>query len=135
MALNLSVLNVGEISESGIEFELVHPATGEGLDAWVKVRGENSRTVQNHARRVVTEMQKREKVAKGKNKDADLTITELEDMAVERAIVRIISWRGIQEDGQDIPFTKENAEKVLKDHPWIREAVMENSSDLQEFFR
>ena len=135
MALNLNVLNVSEVSEAGIEFELVHPATGEGLDAWIKVRGEKSRTVQNHARKVVTEMQKREKVAKGKGKDADLSFEELEMLAVERAVVRIISWRGIEEDGQPVPFTVENATRVLKDNPWIREAVMEESEDLNEFFR
>ena len=135
MALNLSVLNVSEVSESGIDIELVHPATGEGLDAWVRVRGKDSRTVQNHARKVVNDMQKREKIAKGKNKDADLSIEELEMLAVERAVVRIISWRGIEEDGQPVPFTVENATRVLKDNPWIREQVLENSDDLTGFFR
>ena len=135
MALNLSVLNVSEVSESGIEIELVHPATGEGLDAWVRVRGKDSRTVQNHARKVVNDMQKREKIAKGKNKDADLSIEELEMLAVERAVVRIISWRGIEEDGQPVPFTVENATRILKDNPWIREQVLENSDDLTGFFR
>lgn len=135
MALNLSVLNVSEVSESGIEIELVHPATGEGLDAWVRVRGKDSRTVQNHARKVVNDMQKREKIAKGKNKDADMSIEELEMLAVERAVIRIISWRGIEEDGQPVPFTVENATRVLKDNPWIREQVLENSDDLTGFFR
>ena len=136
MALNLSVLNVSEVSESGIDIELVHPATGEGLDAWVRVRGKDSRTVQNHARKVVNDMQKREKIAKGKNKDADLSIEELEMLAVERAVVRIISWRGIEEeDGQPVPFTVENATRILKDNPWIREQVLENSDDLTGFFR
>ena len=135
MALNLSVLNVSEVSESGIDVELVHPATGEGLDAWVRVRGKDSRTVQNHARKVVNDMQKREKIAKGKNKDADLSIEELEMLAVERAVVRIISWRGIEEDGQPVPFTVENATRILKDNPWIREQVLENSDDLTGFFR
>ena len=135
MALNLSVLNVSEVSESGIDVELVHPATGEGLDAWVRVRGKDSRTVQNHARKVVNDMQKREKIARGKNKDADMSIEELEMLAVERAVVRIISWRGIEEDGQPVPFTVENATRVLKDNPWIREQVLENSDDLTGFFR
>ena len=135
MALNLSVLNVSEVSESGIDIELVHPATGEGLDAWVRVRGKDSRTVQNHARKVVNDMQKREKIARGKNKDADMSIEELEMLAVERAVIRIISWRGIEEDGQPVPFTVENATRVLKDNPWIREQVIENSDDLTEFFR
>ena len=127
MALNLSVLNVSEVSESGIDIELVHPATGEGLDAWVRVRGKDSRTVQNHARKVMNDMQKREKIAKGKNKDADMSIEELEMLAVERAVIRIISWRGIEEDGQPVPFTVENATRILKDNPWIREQVLENS--------
>lgn len=135
MALNLSVLNVSEVSESGIDIELVHPATGEGLDAWVRVRGKDSRTVQNHARKVVNDMQKREKIARGKNKDTDLSIEELEMLAVERAVIRIISWRGIEEDGQPVPFTVENATRVLKDNPWIREQVLENSDDLTGFFR
>ena len=135
MALNLSVLNVSEVSESGIDIELVHPATGEGLDAWVRVRGNDSRTVQNHARKVVNDMQKREKIARGKNKDTDLSIEELEMLAVERAVVRIISWRGIEEDGQSVPFTVENATRILKDNPWIREQVLENSDDLTGFFR
>ena len=135
MALNLSVLNVSEVSESGIDIELVHPATGEGLDAWVRVRGKDSRTVQNHARKVVNDMQKREKIAKGKNKDADMSIEELEMLAVERAVTRIISWRGIEEDGQPVPFTVENATRILKDNPWIREQVLENSDDLTGFFR
>ena len=135
MALNLSVLNVSEVSESGIDIELVHPATGEGLDAWVRVRGKDSRSVQNHARKVVNDMQKREKIARGKNKDADMSIEELEMLAVERAVVRIISWRGIEEDGQPVPFTVENATRILKDNPWIREQVLENSDDLTGFFR
>ena len=133
MALDLTITNIAAFAEAGYEFELLHPATGEGTGGFLVVRGEKSKIVQNHARKVVTEMQKREKVAKGKNKEVELTIEELEDMAVDRAVVRIISWRGIQEDGQDIPFTRENAEKILKDHPWIREAVMEESENLLNF--
>jgi hypothetical protein len=81
----------------------------------------------------ITEMQKREKIAKGKGKDADLSIEELEDVGVDRAVVRIISWRGISEDGEDIPFTKENAARILKEHSWIKEAVFENSDELLNF--
>jgi len=133
MTLDLSITNIAAQSESGYEFELLHPATGEGTGGFVLIRGEKSRTVQNHARKIVTEMQKREKVAKGKNKEIELSIEDYEDMAVDRAIVRIISWRGIQENGQDVPFNRENAERILKEHPWIREAVMEESDNLLNF--
>mgnify|MGYP000910427944 CR=1 FL=1 len=133
MALDLSITNIAAQSESGYEFELLHPATGEGTGGFLVIRGEKSKIVQNHARKIVTEMQKREKVAKGKNKEVELTIEDYEDMAVDRAFVRIISWRGIQENGQDVPFNRENAERILKDHPWIREAVMEESDNLLNF--
>lgn len=133
MALDLAKTNIAAEAEAGYEFELLHPATGEGTEGFIKVRGEKSRTVQNHARKVVTEMQKREKVAKGKNKEVEFSLDELEEMAIDRAIVRIISWKGIQEDGQDLPFNRENAERILKDHPWIREAVMEESENLLNF--
>ena len=133
MALDLAKTNIAAEAESGYEFELLHPATGEGTGGFVKVRGERSRTVQQHARKIVTEMQKREKIAKGKGKDVDLSIEELEDLSVDRAVVRIISWRGISENGEDIPFTKENATRILKEHSWIKEAVFENSDDLLNF--
>lgn len=133
MALDLAVTNIAAQAESGYEFELLHPATGEGTEGFIKVRGSNSKVVQQHARKVVTEMQKREKVAKGKNKEIDYSLDELEDMGVERAVVRIISWRGISESGKEVPFTKENAERILKEHAWIKEAVFENSDDLLNF--
>jgi hypothetical protein len=131
--LDLSKTNIAEDSEAGYWFELVHPATGEGTGGHIKVRGEKSRIVQQHARKVVNEMQKREKIAKGKNKDLDLSMEELEDMAVERAVVRIIEWKDIGSAGQAIPFTKENAFNILKDNYWIREQVMEESDNLLNF--
>ena len=134
MALDLAITNIAAQSESGYEFELLHPATGEGTGGFIKVRGGSSKIVQNHARKVVTEMQKREKVAKGKNKEVDYSLEELEDMSVERAVVRIISWHGISENGKEVPFTKENAERILKEHSWIKEEVFTNSDDLGNFF-
>lgn len=134
MALDLAITNVAAQAESGYEFELLHPATGEGTEGFITVRGSGSKIVQTHARKTFTEMQKREKVAKGKNKELDLTLDELEDMSVERAVVRIISWKGITEGGKEVPFTKENAERILKEHSWIKEAVFENSEDLTNFF-
>ena len=110
---------------------VLDPACGTG--GFLTVRGEKSKIVQQHARKIVTEMQKREKIAKGKGKDVDLNIEELEDLSVDRAVVRIISWRGISEDGEDIPFTKENAARILKEHSWIKEAVFENSDELLNF--
>ena len=131
--LDLAIVNLSAQAEAGYEFELEHPATGEGLGGFIKVRGDKSKKVQNHARKRITEMQKRDRVQRGKNKDTDLTIDELEDMAIESAIVRVISWRGITNEGQELQFNEDTATQVFRDHPWIREAVMEASEDLLNF--
>lgn len=131
--MELSSLNLSAAAEQGYTFNLVHPVTGEKLDGTIKVRGDKSKVVQAFARNRIRAMQLREKVQKGKNKDTDLTIEELEDMAIESAIVRIITWSNIKKDGEEIPFTKENAEMVLREHDWIRQQIQENAEDLSLF--
>ena len=132
--LDLSKVNLSKISEEGFEFELTFPKTGEGLKAFVIVRGENSPVVKAYGRRKYSEFKMREQVAKRKGKEVDdLSLDELEDMAVEGAVLRTIGWRGVAENGKEIPFTKEEAARIYKEHPWIREQVMEESQNILNF--
>ena len=132
--MELNLLNLGIQAEDGFDLVLQHPITGDDLDGVIRVRGDKSRAVQQFSRKRITEMQKRERIQKGKGKDTDLTIEELEAMAVESAIVRVISWKNIKKDGEELPFTKENAEVVFKEYDWIRQQVMEASEELKNFF-
>ena len=132
--MELNLLNLGIQAEDGFDLVLQHPITGDDLDGVIRVRGDKSRAVQQFSRKRITEMQKRERIQKGKGKDTDLTIEELEAMAVESAIVRVISWKNIKKDGEELPFTKENAEVIFKDYDWIRQQVMEASEELKNFF-
>lgn len=129
--MELSNYNLAEQAEAGYEFEIVHPGTGEKLGGFIKVRGNESRAVQNYNRRRFTEIQKRERRNKGK--DVDYSLDEIEDISVESAKVRVISWRNIKKEGSELPFTPENAEIVFREFPWIREQVMEASADLLHF--
>lgn len=131
--LDLKVQNVAEQSEAGYEFELLYPGNQEKTGAFVKVRGTQSPVVRTYQRKKYNEYRVREQAAKRKNKDEEITLDEAEDMAIESAINRVISWRGIGEDGKEIPFTKETAEQVLRKHSWIREAIMEESDQLTNF--
>ncbi len=129
--MELSTVNLSQQADAGYTLELTHPATGERLGGFITVRGDESKTVQNYNRKRFVEMQKREK--RNKNKEVDYTLEEIEDIAVESAIVRVISWKNIKKDGADLPFTKENAEMVFREYPWIRKQVMEASEDLLNF--
>jgi hypothetical protein len=131
--LDLKVQNLSEVSEAGYEFELTLPGTGDKTGAFVKVRGAQSKIARAYARKKYQEFRQKEQVAKRKGRDEELSLDEAEDMAVETAITRIISWKGISEGKVEVPFTKENAERILKEHSWIREAIVEASEDLLNF--
>lgn len=130
---DLSKNNFAETAEAGYEFQLRLP-TGDLTDAYITVRGDNSKTVKAFNRRKFTEMRQKQQIAKRRGRDEEeFTIEEGEDLAVESAIVRIITWKNIAEKGVEIPFTKENADRILREHPWIREQVMEESSLITNF--
>lgn len=129
--MDISNFNLAAQAEAGYVLELTHPATGERLGGFITVRGDESKAVQNYNRKRFTEMQKREKRNKGK--DNDYTLEEIEDIAIESAIVRVISWKNIKKDGEELAFTKENAEMVFREYPWIRKQVMEAAEDLLNF--
>ena len=131
--LDLAVKNLAEQSEAGYEFELTWPPTGEKTGAFVKVRGAQSKVSRAFARKKYTEFRQKEQMAKRKGREDEMSLDEADDMAIETAITRIISWKGITDAGVEVPFTKENAERILREHSWIREAVVEESDQLLNF--
>ena len=131
--LDLAVKNLAEQSEAGYEFELLFPGSGDKTGAFVTVRGAQSKTSRACARKKYTEFRQKEQMARRKGREEEMSLDDAEDMAIETAIVRIIKWRGIAEAGVDVPFTKENAERILREHSWIREAVVEESDQLLNF--
>lgn len=133
MALDLKKNNYAETSEAGYEFELRDPATNEGLDAFITVFGEQSKTVKAYSRKKFAEFRAREMANKRRGKDEDMTLEEAEELSIESAVVRIKSWRGIAEGKTEVEFNRENATRILTEHPWIKEAVMEESSQLLNF--
>ena len=131
--MELSGLNLAAMAEEGYDLQLVHPATHEKLDGVIRIRGDKSKVVQSYVRKLVNEQLKKERVQKGKNQEPVLNLEEIEDRNVESAVVRIISWKNITKDGQEVPFTKENATQILKDYDWIRSQIMEASEELLNF--
>ena len=131
--MELSKLNLGAAADEGYDLVLQHPINGDDLDGVIRVRGDKSRQIQAFSRKRVNELQRRERMLKGKGKDENLSIEELEAMHIESGIARVISWKNNKKDGEELPFTKENAETVFKDYPWILEQVLEASSNLNLF--
>jgi hypothetical protein len=134
MKFDLAKHNYTEIAEAGYEFELKLPGTGEGTGVFITVRGDQSKTVKAFGRKKYSEFKLREQQAKRRGKDVeDMTLEEAEELSIESAIVRVIDWKNITENGKEVAFTKENAERVFKEYSWIKDQVMEESGQLLNF--
>lgn len=134
MSLDLAKTNLADAADAGYEFEIKLPGSGDPTGAFITVRGEMSKVVKNYSRQKFREFQLKEQQAKRRGKESqEMTLEEAEDLAIETTLVRVIDWRGITENGKDVPFTKENAERIFREHSWIREQVMEESSQLLNF--
>ena len=133
MAFDLIKQDFNKAAEAGFTFELKLP-TGEASGAKLTVLGDMSPTVKQYSRKKFSEYQMKQSLAKRKGRDLDeMSLDEAEELAVEAAMVRLVNWKGVQEAGVDVPFSKEKAKEVLTQHGWIREAVMAEAADLTNF--
>lgn len=133
MSFDLAKNNLSVAADVGFEFELKMP-TGDSTGAFITVRGEESKTVKAFGRNKYKEFQQKQQQARRRGKEADdLTLEEAEDMAIDTAVVRVMDWRGITDGGVEVAFTKEAAARIFKEHSWIREQVMEESSQILNF--
>lgn len=133
---DLKKMNIADLSENGYEFELKIPEIGTPTGAFLTVKGDNSKTVRNYTKKQFEVIQSKAKQARKRGKEVEeITLSEAEDMAVEAAIVRLVDWKGIVEDGKEVKFNEENVRRILKEHPWIRQAIMDESEQLSNFVK
>lgn len=131
--LDLSKTNPAKAAEIGYTFNVTLP-DGTVTDAKITVRGSNSATVKNYYRRMFQEMKMKEQQAKRRGREVEEpTLDELEEQASEAAAMRIISWEGIATEGKAVPFTQEAAVKIMKEHDWLRNQVVEHSDNVFNF--
>ena len=78
-------------------------------------------------------MQVKEQQLKRKGKEVEFSLDEAEEMAVDSASVRVISWRGLEEDGKEIKPTEENIKRIMKELDWVRSQVLEESDIAANF--
>lgn len=133
MSFDLVKQDFSKAAEQGYTFELKLP-TGAPSGANLTILGDMSPTVKNYSRKKFAEFQQKQAIAKRKNKEPeDMSLDEAEELAVESALVRLVGWNGIKENGADVVFSKDKAAEVLKAHPWIREAIVQEASDVTSF--
>jgi hypothetical protein len=133
MSFDIRADNYSKAAESGYKFELKLP-TGAGSGAFLTIIGDQSPAVRNYSKRKFQEYQQKIQVAKRRGRDPeDMTLDEAEEASVDAALVRLLDWEGITEDGKPVKFSKEKAAEILKEHSWIREQVISEAGDVLNF--
>jgi len=118
-------------AEVGYKFEVKLPS-GVGAGAYFTVIGDLSPTVKLYSRARFEEYRAKEAMLarKGKSIQDTLDLDEAEAMAVDAALVRLIGWEGITEDGKPVEFSKEKARSILTQHSFLREQIIAEAADV-----
>lgn len=133
MSFDLVKQDFSKAAEGGYTFELMLP-TGAPSGAKLVVIGDMSPTVKAYSRRRFAEFQQKQTIAKRKGRDMeDMSLDDAEEYAVEAALVRLVGWEGITSEGKAVEFSKEKAKEVLTAHSWIRDAIVQEASDVTNF--
>ena len=132
---DLKKQKLSKLADVGYEFEVLLPETFEPTGIFITVRGKESDAVKAFGRRKFQELQQRDARAKRNGRNEEMTLEQAEELAVESAAVRVMAWEGVIEDGQVVEFNEDNVERILTEHSWIREQVIEESDNLSDFLK
>jgi len=132
MGFDIVKTNLAEKAEAGFEFEVKLP-DGSPTDFFITVRGTQSPKVKAYSKKVFNQLQIKEQQAKRKGKENDFSLEDAEDMAVASAAVRIVSWRGLLEDGKVVEFNEDNANRIMRELDWVRSQVLDEADIAANF--
>ena len=133
MAFDIKLNNLSEKAEAGYEFEVKLP-DGASTDFFITVRGNQSPKMKKYSKDLFNKMQMEELRNKRKGKgEQPIDLDEAEQTLVESAATRIVTWRGLEEDGKVVEPTPENFKRIMLEQDWIRAQVLEQSDDASNF--
>lgn len=98
--------------EEGAEVQLKDPVTGKKLDAYIKVRGVDSKSFRESQRKM-----KRNIIEAVREKK------ELTDDEYELIVECSVDWRGFESEGKPVPFSKEAVRTLYENSPAIAQQV------------
>lgn len=127
---DLSKLDTVAAAEQGARLELRHPVTDEPLGAVLILAGTDSKAYRRHEAAVSNRfIDRMAKGKRGKGKSAE----EQEREAIEGIAACTLGWTGVGLDGEELPFTADNAHKLYARFPWAREQAREFILDRENY--
>ena len=129
-------MDLSNFDSSHIEADLTlrHPVTGEPLSdddgaATIRLRCVDHEVVQKAARKRLAESL--EITKKDPAKSLEVSYKNI----IENLVSATVSWEKIQLEGEVLEYSEDNARKLYRRFPWIREQVDAFMSDRANFFK
>ena len=133
MAFDIKLNNLSEKAEAGYEFEVKLP-DGSSTDFYITVRGNQSPKMKKFSKDLFNKMQMKELQAKRKGKgEQPVDLDEAEATLIESAVVRIVTWKGLEDGGKVVEPTQENIVRIMTELDWVRTQVLEESDNAANF--
>ena len=133
MAFDIKLTNLSEKAEAGYEFEVKLP-DGSSTDFYITVRGNQSPKIKKFSKDLFNKMQMKELQAKRKGKgEQPVDLDEAEATLIESAVARIVTWKGLEDDGKVVEPTPENIKRIMQELDWVRTQVLEESDNAANF--
>ena len=133
MAFDIKKTNLAEQAEAGYEFEVKLP-DGSSTDFYITVRGNLSPKVKKFSKDLFNQLQQKELQAKRKGKaDQPVDLDEAEETLVKSAVARIVTWKGLEDDGKVVEPTQENFVRIMTELDWVRKQVLDESDNDANF--
>ena len=133
MAFDIKLTNLSEKAEAGYEFEVQLP-DGSSTDFYITVRGNQSPKIKKFSKDLFNKMQMKELQAKRRGKgEQPVDLDEAEATLIESAVARIVTWKGLEDDGKVVEPTQENIVRIMTELDWVRTQVLEESDNAANF--
>jgi len=133
MAFDIKKINLAEQAEAGYEFEVKLP-DGSSTDFYITVRGNLSPKMKKYSKDLFNKMQMKDLQAEKRNKGKQpIDLDEAEATLIESAVARIVTWKGLEDDGKVVEPTQENIVRIMTELDWARTQVLEESDNAANF--
>ena len=133
--MDLAKLDLTDHANNGAVMDVLHPLSGELLkdsdnnNVTITLLGSDSTQMRN----AMSNRAKQQLASKKPNQIT--TIDEAEQASAELLASVVVSWSGLEENGQPIECINRNVVATLKKYSWLRLQIDQFVSDRSNFFK
>jgi hypothetical protein len=136
IVLDLSTLDTAKAAEQGSTLEVKHPTTGrvladgDGRAVTLTLAGADSQRARKAERFALNR-----RLRQGSRRGVGVTADELDDDALDLLSACTLAWSGFAVDGAELECNPENARRLYRQFPWLREQAQAFVDDRSNFLR